>query len=213
MATASVLMTVTFVFHGPPEHHVGDQMLVIAGESTRWLTVHWMAAAALSFFAVAALLVLSAGSRLTESAWTVSAWAALPIGAFWTLITAVAEATAVTDAAVAGDEAAFATWWAFSEGMANGFAVLALTVAVIAGNEARSAQRVTPRWAAGVAVFAGLASFTGWALWSWIDLGFAAPIWVASSILMCLWLLWFATGLLRVDVAFAAGRRSAPSGA
>lgn len=209
LAAASVLLAVTLVFHGPPEHHVGDQMAVIAQESNRWLIVHWMAAAALSSFVVAALIVLSAHSRLTDNGWTLSAWGVLPVGALWTLATAVAEATAVTDAAVAGDEAIFGAWWAFSEGMGNGFAVLALAVASIAANEGRALQKATPAWASGIATFAGLAAFTGWALWSWVDLGFGAPIWVASSILMCLWLLWFGVGLVRAEAPSAAGRREA----
>lgn len=201
LAVASTLLVIVLIFHGPPEPNVGDQMAVIASGSTRWLAVHWIAAAALSFFAVAGLIVLGAGSRLTEDGWTLSAWAVLPVGALWTLITAVAEATAVTHAAVAGNEASFAAWWTFSEGMGNGFAALALCVATIAGNEMQTVERATPKWAAGVAVFAGLASFTGWALWSWIDLGFGGPIWVASSILMCLWLLWFGTRLMRAETA------------
>lgn len=213
LAIASVLMAVALVFHGPPEHHVGDQMTVIAEESGRWVVVHWMAAAALSFFAVAGLIVLAAGSRLTESVWTVSAWALLPIGALWTMTTAVAEATAVTDAAVSGNDAMFAAWWAFAEGMANGFAALALSVAVIAGNEARTAHKATPKWASGVAVIFGVASFIGWALWSWLDFGFGAPIWVASSTFMCLWPLWFGLGLMRAETSRAPRELDAPSSA
>jgi hypothetical protein len=201
LAVASVLLATTLVVHGPPEPIVSDQMTIIASSSTRWVAVHWMAAAAVSSFAVAGLIVLGAGSRLTESGWTLSAWAVLPVGALWTLIAAVAEATAVTHAAVTGNETSFAAWWTFSEGMGNGFAALALCVAMIAGNEMQTVERATPKWAAGVAVFAGLASFMGWALWSWIDLGFGAPIWLASSILMCLWLLWFGTGLVRGETA------------
>ena len=205
LAIASVLLAIVFVFHGPPEHHVADQMTVIARESARWVAVHWMAAVALSLFAMAGLIILGAGSRLTASGWTISAWALLPVGALWTLVTAVAEATAVTNAAVAGNKEDFAAWWAFSEGFGNGFAGLALCVAVIAANEMRAAEKATPAWASSVAVFAGIASFTGWTLWSWADLGFAAPFWVASSILMCAWLLWFGTGLVRAEGAHATG--------
>ena len=113
----------------------------------------------------------------------------------------MAEATAVTHAAVTDDETSFAAWRTFSEGMANGFAALALCVAMIAGNEIQTVERATPKWAAGVAVIAGLTSFIGWALWSWIDLGFGAPIWLVSSIVMCLWLLWFGAALVRAYTA------------
>jgi hypothetical protein len=213
LAVASVLLTIVFVFHGPPEPNVRDQMAVIAGEPARWLVVHAMAAVALSLFAVAGLIVLGASSRLTTNGWTISAWGALPVGALWTLITAVAEATGVTNAAVAGNEAIFTGWWVFSEGMANGFAGFALCVVVIAANEARADEKATPVWASRVAAFAGIASFSAWAMWSWLDLGFAAPIWVASSILMCLWLLWFGAALVRPDAEQAVRRREAASGA
>lgn len=211
LAVASVLLAITFIFHGPPEPRIADQMAVIAAGATRWLVVHWLAAVALSFVAVAGLLVLSARSRLTESGWTLSAWAMLPVGSLWTLITAVAEATAVTGAAIAGNEAIFSAWWAFSEGMANGFAALALCVVVIAGNEMWATERATPAWAAGIAGVAGIVSFVGWALWSWLDLGFAALIWVASSLLMCLWLLWLGVGLAWAAGASAADQRDVPT--
>jgi len=45
---------------------------------------------------------------------------------------AVAEATVVTEAAVSGCDETFAAWWRFAEGKANGFAFVALPVAVIA---------------------------------------------------------------------------------
>ena len=172
LAVASTLLAITLIFHGPPEHHIGDQMTIIAEDSQRWLIVHWIAAA-LSFFVVAGLVVLAGGSRLTETWWTLSAWAVLSVGALWTITTAVAEATAVSDAAVSGNVAMFKAWWVFSEGMANGFAALALAVAAIAGNEARTTHRVTPVWASGVAIVVGITSFAGWALWSWLDLGLA----------------------------------------
>lgn len=204
LVAASLLLVITLLFHGPPAPVISDQMTIVAGSSTRWLAVHWIAAVALSCFVVASFIVLGARSRLTETGWTLSAWAVLPIGAIWTLITAVAEATAVTHAAVTNNEASFAAWWTFSEGMGNGFAALALCVAVIASNEMQLEERATLKWAAGVGVFAGLVSFAGWALWSWFDLGFSAPIWVASSILMCLWLLWFGARLMWVGTTVPA---------
>jgi len=43
---ASVLLAIVFVFHGPLEARVGDEMSFIAGESTRWLTAlpEWLCA-------------------------------------------------------------------------------------------------------------------------------------------------------------------------
>ncbi|MCT7374164.1 hypothetical protein [Chelativorans salis] len=213
LALGAVMLIITFVIHGAPEPRLSDMMAVIAAESLRWQLAHWFAAVGLSLFAMAGIILLGARTRLAESPFTVFAWGMFAIGALWTSSTAVAEATAVTHVAVAGDEAAFAAWWAFSEGRANGFAALALAVAVIAGEETRTAEKATPVWAAGVAAVAACGSFIGWVLNAWAGIGFGGPIWVASSILMCLWLLWLGTGLVRAETHHAANRRDAPSGA
>jgi hypothetical protein len=110
------------------------------------------------------------------------------------MTTAVAEATVVTNAAVAGDREIFEAWWAFAEGKASGIAFLALAIAVIAGNEAQSAERAVPAWAA---TAAGVASFAGWALGRWFGIDFGNLLWVASSVLMSLWTLWFGFALMR----------------
>jgi hypothetical protein len=90
LALAAFLLAAALAFHGPLAPDFGTQMQHIADGSLRWSIVHWAAAAALSFFAIAGLVALAAGSRLTEDWWTLSAWAALPIGALWTASTAIA---------------------------------------------------------------------------------------------------------------------------
>lgn len=197
LAIASLLLAVALAFHGPPAADMGEQLKIIAERANRWAAVHWIASAALSLFAEAGLLVLASGSRLTEDWWTTSAWAVLPVGALWTMTTAVAEATAVTDAAVSGNSAMFEAWWAFSEGKANGFAVLALAVVPIARNEARASDGVVPAWASWVGVVVAVVSFLGWAVWSWLGVGIGSLIWVVSSLIMCLWLQWFGVALMR----------------
>jgi hypothetical protein len=136
----------SLIFHGPLATEMDTQMRIIADGASRWVVVLWAAAAALSLFAVAGFVVLAAASHLTQGAWTTTAWAVLPVGALWTLTTAVAEATVVAGAAVSGNTAMFEAWWAFSEGKATGFIFLALAVAVIACNETRT-PRATPVWA------------------------------------------------------------------
>lgn len=199
LATASLLMVITLVLHGPIAHDHGTQMQRIADSVTRWSGVHWIAAVALSLFAVSGLVVLTARSRLTESWWTMTAWAVLPMGALWTLITAVAEATVIANAAVLGNVETFESWWAFSEGMASGFTFVALAVAIIAGNEIQNSEPLVPVWSAWVAMIAGVASFAGWALGMWIGIAPGSLIWVVSSILMSLWTLWFGTALMRSE--------------
>lgn len=197
LAIASLLMVVVFAFHGPIAPDPNEQMDRIAEGAMRWYVVHWIAAVALSLYAVSALVVLNAGSRLTRGWWTLTAWAALPVAALWTVTTAVAEATVVADAARSGATETFKVWWTFSEGNANGFAFFALAIAAIAGNEARSAPWLTPAWSAWLAVLAGLASFAGWVLGMWFDVRAANLLWVIASTVMSLWILWFGIALTR----------------
>lgn len=200
LAVASGLMIATLVLHGPIAPDLNDQMMRIAARPTMWVVAHWIAAAGLSIYAVAGLLVLTSESRLTAGWWTTTAWALLPVTALWTLTTAVAEATAVTDAVNSGNAEMFAAWWAFAEGKATGFAFLALAIAVIAGNEAQSTDGVTPAWVAWMAMVAGVASFTGWALGMWFGIGVGNLLWLATSILMSVWIVWFGVALTRSPV-------------
>jgi hypothetical protein len=199
LAIASLLMVVTFIFHGPIAHEHSDQMNSIATGVIRWTAVHWVAAVALSLFAVSGLLVLSAGSRLTKGWWTTTAWAVLPVGALWTMITAVTEATVIANAAISGNIETFDAWSAFSEGMATGFTFVALAVAVIAANEVQSFERVVPVWSAWIGMLAGIASFGGWALGMWIGIDLGNLVWVVSSLLMSLWTFWFGAALMRSE--------------
>jgi hypothetical protein len=193
-------MIATLVLHGPIAPDLSEQMTRIAGRPTLWALAHWIAAAGLSSYAAAGLLVLTSESRLTAGWWTTTAWAFLPVAALWTLTTAVAEATAVTHAVNSANAEMFAAWWMFAEGKANGFAFLALAVAVIAANEARSTEAGTPVWAAWTAVAAGVASFTGWALGMWFEMRLGNLLWLATSILMSVWVVWFGLALTRFPV-------------
>ena len=200
LAIASLLLAGGIVLHGPIDPDMGQQMQVVADSSTRWAISRWASAAGLSLFAVTGLIVLAARSRLTEAWWTMSAWAVLAVGALWTMTTAVAEATVVADAAASGNVATYEAWWAFSEGKATGFMFVALAVAAIAGNEARTTRGATPVWASWIAAVAGIGAFFGWALSMWFGVGGASRVWLASSFTMCLWTLWFGLGLARTEI-------------
>ena len=197
LAAASFLMLGVLVFHGPIAPDLSEQMDRIADGIMRWRVVHWFAAAALSLYAAAGLVVLTSGSRLVANSWTLIAWAVLAVGALWTVMTAVAETTVVARAAVAGDAETFSSWWAFAEGMATGFAFFALAVAVVAVNEAWSPEPATPPTSAWIGTVAGVASFSGWALGMWFGVPFGNPLWLVSSIVMSLWMLRFGLGLTR----------------
>jgi hypothetical protein len=197
LAAASLLMVAVLALHGPIAPDMGEQMTRISHAATRWRVAHWMAAASLSLYAVTGLLVLTSASRLTRSAWTLTAWAVVVVGALWTVTTASAEATVVTQEVISGSRETFEAWWAFAEGKASGFVFVALAVAVIAAHEARSPERATPRWSAHLATALGVASFVGWALGMWLGVRIGSLLWVASSMLMSVWTLSFGVGLMR----------------
>lgn len=210
LATASLLLAGALVGHGPLDPDVSRQMDAIADGAVRWAVVHWVSAASLSLFAVAGLIVLAAGTRLTERWWTMSAWGVLTVGALWTMTTAVAEATVVAAAAAAGDAASFEAWWAFSEGKANGFMFLALAVAAIAAHEARADPGATPAWACWSGAAAAVGAFLGWPLGMWFGVALGSVVWVVAAFVMSLWTLWFGLGLAQAEIALRArvGARS-----
>jgi hypothetical protein len=196
-AIASSLMVGVFLSHGPIAHDLNHQMERIASGALRWSVVHWIAAAALSLYALTGLIVLTSGSRLTETRSTITAWAMLVISAIWTITTAVTEATVITRTAVSGDFGKFEAWWAFAQGMATGFSFLALAIVLIAANETRRPERSVPLWSARAAMVAGVASFAGWALGMWFGVPLGNLLWVAASLVMSLWMLWFGVALTR----------------
>lgn len=195
LAVGSILLALALLFHGPLHPDLQVQMTHIAEASTRWVVVHWIAAASLSCFVVSAVLILVSGTRFTSTAATMSAWAVVCVAALWTLTTAVSEATVIADLAVSGDLAQFEAWWSFAEGNGNGFSLLALAVAMIAWNETQASQRLVPRWSAVVGAATGIASFAGWGLGVWLNIGPANLLWVLASGVMCLWLAWLGTAM------------------
>ena len=197
LAIASVLLVAALLLHGPLAPDLSDQMKKVADGAMAWSVIHWVSAASLSLYAVTGLVVLTSGSRLAGGWWTMTAWAVLTVSALWTMTTAVAEATVVTKAAVSGAREMFEAWWVFAEGKASGIAFLALAVAVISGNEAQSSERAVPAWSAWIAMVSGVASFAGWALGRWFGVDFGNLLWVASSVLMSVWTLWFGFALMR----------------
>jgi hypothetical protein len=128
----------------------------------------------------------------------------LLVGALWTLTTAVLEATVIADLAASRDFSQFQSWWSFAEGKANGFSLLAVAVALIGWNEIKVPNAFVPKWSAGVGAGAGLASFAGWALGVWFDIGPANLMWVVASMVMCVWLAWLGIAIATSTDASAA---------
>ena len=199
LTAASLLLVLTLIFHGPLHPDVEAQMARIAESASRWAVIHWTAAASLSCFAIASVLLLVHDCRLTSTGTLSSAWAVVLVGALWTLTTAVGEATAIAGLAASGDLPQFTSWWVFAQGMANGFSLLAVAVSVIAWNETKDPRRLVPRWSAAIGTTAALASFAGWALGVWFDIGPASLLWVLATVVMCLWLAWLGIALARAS--------------
>jgi hypothetical protein len=202
LAGASLLLVGALAFHPPPSADPDEFMRIIADAGTRWVVVHWIAALALSAFVVASLIVLSASSRLTSSWMTVSAWGLLPVSALWVVTTAVAEATVISHAAVIGAHEMFHAWHLFAEGKGMGFLGIALSTALIAGNEARARQPAVPASACWVAAAAALAALCGWTLGTIFGVTTGGIIWLFSTLLMSLWILWFGLALARSGIMF-----------
>jgi len=207
LTTGTLLLAAALVFHGPPDADLSVQMQNIAEGHGRWATVHWTAAAALFLIAGASFLMLSLSARVRNSPLLSSAWTVMALGALTTFSTAVAEASVVAVAADQGNAEAFMTWWAFSGGMGNGFWALALATALVAYHDARSNDGILPRWGGIAGAAFGLLSATGWTLGEQLGIGIGGPIWLVSSLLMCLWLAWY--GLSSSGVR--AGQASAQS--
>lgn len=207
LATGAAALAGALVLHGPLDPDLEIQMGHVADGHTRWAGVHWTAAVALSLFAAAGVAMLSARTGRIRGSATRSAWAVLTLGALWTMTTAVAEATTITHLAIQGDLAQFEAWWHFAEGKSNGFMVLACAVLIIASADTRDPNPLLPRWGSVAGAVFGAGSASGWVLGSWLGLAFGSPIWVISSLLMCLWMAWFGKALASSEAREIAGKR------
>ncbi|SDB20355.1 hypothetical protein [Bauldia litoralis] len=198
LGTGSALLSAALVFHGPPDTDLTVQLHHVADGSQRWSIVHWTAAVSLFLISGGAFLALfgqAAGENLPGHP---GAWMVMALGALATFTTAVAEAAVVAEAAHAGEQATFDIWWAFSSGMANGFFALAIATGFIALAVVRSNHREMPVWAAAVGTAAGFLSALGWTLGEHMGVSIGGPVWLISTLAMCLWLVWFGLAGLRV---------------
>lgn len=199
LAVGSLLLVVGFALHPPPSPDPAVFMATIADDPTRWVAAHTTTAIALAVFTIAGLLMLTADSRLTQKWWTLTAWAVFVVGALWVTTAAVAEATVITAAAIAEDTATFEVWASFADAHSTAFLVVVLAIAVIAGNEARSASQTTPEWASWLGATAGVAAFVGMVLVFLLGIALGGLVWLVATIVMSLWLGWFGVRLARSE--------------
>jgi hypothetical protein len=197
LGTGASLLIIALVFHGPPDPDLSVQMHHVAEGHTRWALEHWTAAVALFLMSGAGFLNLIDQNTVGSSTGLRSAWLVLALGALLTVSTAVSEAAVVSAAAKAGDVAAFHSWWEFAGGMGNGFFSLALATALIALAEARGDASRMPVWSSAAGTVFGVLSALGWSLGEHFGIGIGGPIWLISTLLMCVWLAWFGFAALR----------------
>lgn len=199
LAMAALAFVVGLLLHSPPSPNPSEFMATIAGAPTQWVAAHWLSAIAASLFVIVGLIILTAESRLTHNWWTLTAWAVLIVGALWIVTAALVEATVSTAAAVEGDTATFETWQLFAEAHAAAFVAVAVPIALIAVNEARNGPETTPVWASWIGAAAGVVAGVAFVLVLGIGIAAAGIIWIASTIVMSLWTLWFGVALARSD--------------
>jgi len=181
------LLFAALLLHGPLSPDLAVQKERIADGHARWALVHWSAAVALFLMSGAGFLRLAAPAELRDPPVLQSAWVVMALGALMTCTTAVAEAAVVSEVARAGSPELFRIWWSFSGGMANGFFALALAVATIA----LSGAPQMPRWTSITGAVAGIGSAAGWSLGQQMGVEMGGPIWLISTLAMCLWLAWY----------------------
>lgn len=201
LAIGALLLVVGFVLHPPPSPDPAEFMATIAEDPTRWVAAHAVTAIALSIVAIAGLILLTTGSRLTQHWWTITAWAVLIVGSLWVTTAGAVEATTITQAAIAGDTATFEAWSIFAEAHSTAFLFVVLAIAVIAGNEARSAYQTAPTWASWIGAAGGIAAFIGMVLVFGLGIALGGLVWLVSTIVMSLWMVWFGVALARSEGA------------
>lgn len=199
LAIAAIAFIASLLLHARPSPDANEFMANIAAAPTQWMVAHWLAAISSSLFVIVGLLMLTTDSRLTDKWWTVTAWAVVIVGSLWIISTALIEATVVTAAAVDGDTATFVEWQLFGQALASAFVAVAPALALIAYNEARNGPETTPVWASWIGAAAGIVAAVAFALIIGLGLSMAGIVWIPTTIVMTLWVLWFGASLARSD--------------
>lgn len=197
LVAAALAFVVGLAFHPPPSPNPAEFMAMIAADPTRWVAAHWLSAISLAGFAIAGLIVLTARSSLTDHWSTVVAWAVFVVSAVWITNAALSEATAVTAASVAGDSAAFEVWQAYAGAYSVAFIGFGGAVAIIAAQHARDPHGLTPRWAAGLGAVVSGVAVVAYLLNFAVGVALAGPVWLGTTFVMSLWLLWLGIALTR----------------
>lgn len=199
LAIAAIAFIASLLLHARPSPDPNEFMANIAAAPTQWMIAHWVAAISSALFVIVGLIMLTTDSRLTDKWWTLTAWAVLIVGSLWIMSTALIEATVVTVAAVEGDTATFVEWQLYGQALALSFVLVSPALASIAYNEARNGPETTPVWASWIGVLAGIVAGLAFFLLIAIGIPMAGVVWIPTTILTALWVLWFGVSLARSD--------------
>lgn len=199
LAIGAIALVVSLLLHAQPSPDPNEFMANIAATPTQWVIAHWLAAISSSLFVIAGLIILTTNSRLTHEWWTLTAWAVVIVGSLWIMSTALIEATVVTAAAVDGDTATFVEWQLFGQALASAFVGVAAALALIAYNEAQNGPETTPVWASWIGAAVGIVAAVAFALIIGFGVSMAGIVWIPTTILMSVWVLWFGVSLARSD--------------
>lgn len=199
LSIGAIALIASLLLHAQPSPVPNEFMANIASEPLQWMIAHWLAALSSSLFVIAGLIILTTHSRLTHRWWTVTAWAVTIVGSLWITSTAMIEATVGLSAAVDGDVATFVEWQLFGQGLALAFVGVAPALALIAYNEAQNGPETTPVWASWIGAAAGIVAAVAFALVIGLGVSRAGIVWIPTTIVMSLWIVWFGLSLARSD--------------
>ncbi len=199
LALGGVLLAIILPVHGPTHADLSVQMQHIADGHGQWAVVHWLAAIALLLMAGGGFILFGETLLGQRNVAPAGAWLLLALGSFLTIGTAVIEATAISEAAGAGDLESFQVWWPFASGLGNGFMVVALATAAIAYSSARTKRPPIAIWLCWAGLIAALLSAFGWSLGQHLRVQIGGPLWFVSTLALALWLAWFGFRSRRTD--------------
>ena len=199
LSIGAIALIASLLLHAQPSPVPNEFMSNIAAEPVQWMIAHWLGALSSTLFVIAGLIILTTHSRLTHRWWSVTAWAVVIVGSLWITSTALIEATVGLSAAVDGDVATFVEWQLFGQALALAFVGVAPALAVIAYNEARNGPETTPVWASWIGAAAGIVAAAAFALVIGMGVSMAGIVWIPTTIVMSLWIVWFGLSLARSD--------------
>lgn len=209
IAIGALCFVVGLGIHGAQEETTAAQMAAIADSGT-WTLSHWLIGGGMMALAAGAVTMLASGSKWTDGTMSTMAWGAVALFAIPMALGMALEATVVSEAAVAGSTPQYEMWSTVVVAMINALALVLVGLLVVAWDQFRADDPVTPKWASGIAAVLYLVAFVAFAGSTWFDIAAMMPVAIIGSAIAGLWLLWLGLGMARPAAAGGAAT-STPS--